>query len=357
MSQYSLIHLLSEKTVIDGNSVCITEQLEEKDYNNLKQFFGKLNGKWNSSKQAHVFPDSVFVGVLDYVREHQVIPVLNPYHLFPTPSGIIEEMLSISLVEAKIIGLNEGWVEGLDILEPSAGTGAIASAINEKTNGKANIDVYEIDPVNQAILREKGFNIVGEDFLVAPTHKKYDIILINPPFNRKEYVKHVCHAHSMLKETGVLVAILPKITDPKGNAVARLIARTGEAWDHPPKSFKGAGTLIDTICAIMEPEYETCPPCGYDSKDEFDLDMFIKGDSKLNTRTHEFIKNTLSTPNARDLFGELSEEVRTQGLKFLDEICAEGTTLEACIELSDEGKENYLKCLIERVEEEMAYVY
>lgn len=98
---------------------------------------------------------------------------------FPTPVNLLEKITE---------GID--WKKVSTILEPSAGKGDIAKFVEEKLKEKldwryreADIDCIEIDPQLQAVLKENGCRLIHNDFLSFRTYKKYDLIIMNPPFS------------------------------------------------------------------------------------------------------------------------------------------------------------------------------
>lgn len=123
---------------------------------------------------------------------------------YPTPAGLINKMLSG--VEFKEIN---------SVLEPSAGKGDIVEAVIDKLkhaqeryyrNVGWDIDTIEIDENLQHILRGKNFRIVHDDFLTYNTYKRYDLIVMNPPFSTGD--KHLIKALDMQKNGGKIICLL-----------------------------------------------------------------------------------------------------------------------------------------------------
>ena len=117
---------------------------------------------------------------------------------YPTPDSLIYKMLE---------GVEFDKVS--TVLEPSAGKGDLAQKIANRLesrywrNGKKAlemIDCVEIDPNLRAILKEKGFRVVHDDFLTYQTFKRYDLIVMNPPFDQGD--KHLLKAISLLENSG-----------------------------------------------------------------------------------------------------------------------------------------------------------
>ncbi len=91
------------------------------------------------------------------------------------------------------------------VLEPSAGKGDLADARPGGYYAKPVVDCAEIDIAKHPTLREKGFNVVGIDFLQFQGGTIYSHIIMNPPFLYG--AEHVLKAWSILWD-GEIVAIL-----------------------------------------------------------------------------------------------------------------------------------------------------
>jgi phospholipid N-methyltransferase len=129
-------------------------------------------------------------------KERELIGAKIPGY-FPTPPAVVDRMLE----EAEL-------APGQKILEPSAGKGNIADAIRDAEPG-ADLSVVEWSPGLNEILKLKGHNVVGSDFLEhsAPAGG-YDRILMNPPFEKRQDVEHVRRAYDLLAPGGRVVAIM-----------------------------------------------------------------------------------------------------------------------------------------------------
>lgn len=94
------------------------------------------------------------------------------------------------------------------VLEPSAGDGALLAEnpwMSEYHRRSAPVDCVEIDVTKHPVLRDKGFNVVGVDFMQFGSGAIYSHILINPPF--AEGAKHVLKAWDIAFDAEI-VAIL-----------------------------------------------------------------------------------------------------------------------------------------------------
>lgn len=168
-------------------------------------------------------------------------PKINPYSLFETPEAAISDLFPVA-------DFPEPTEYPFIILEPQAGKGAIARALRHRYP-MARIDCYEIDPVNREILRGQGFNVVGDDFLKAPSSQDYDLIAMNPPFENKNWIEHLLKAHSLLKPSGTLAAVVPDSATRKGEGAAlerfqKLMGKCGYAEDN---AVPFEGTKVETL--------------------------------------------------------------------------------------------------------------
>ncbi|OKH36191.1 SAM-dependent methyltransferase [[Phormidium ambiguum] IAM M-71] len=103
---------------------------------------------------------------------YEKVKETQPYSWFPSSPELIELIIE----QAQI-------VPGCYALEPTAGDGLLAQAM---VKAGAIVDVIEINPLLQQILFQKGFNLVGSDFLTAVPQRQYNFILANPPFSTPE---------------------------------------------------------------------------------------------------------------------------------------------------------------------------
>jgi len=180
-------------------------------------------------------------------REQELMRARIP-GFFPTPRGVVDRMLA----EARI-------QPGDKVLEPSAGSGAIAEAIRER-HPKAKLELVEFNQSLRDLLKAKGFRPASErDFLVFARGKegRYDAIVMNPPFERFRDAQHIARALELLAPGGRLVAIasgsFPTRADRMTADLRREIKRLGGTIEKLPSgSFKGAGTGVETVIVTAQ---------------------------------------------------------------------------------------------------------
>lgn len=118
---------------------------------------------------------------------------------YPTPGTMVDRMINM---------IDFGRV--CSILEPSAGKGNIIDRLKENYSCKKTdwryTDCIEIDSNLRAILKGKGYNVIGEDFLNFNTYSQYDLIIMNPPFADGD--KHLLKALEIQRNGGQICCIL-----------------------------------------------------------------------------------------------------------------------------------------------------
>jgi hypothetical protein len=94
-----------------------------------------------------------------------------------------------------------------NLLEPSIGQAELAQYIPEGVwTG------VELSDVNSAVSRAKGFHVETADFITwaKECNTEFDGVLMNPPYCDYQASTHTLAAYGLLKQHGVLVAILPE---------------------------------------------------------------------------------------------------------------------------------------------------
>jgi protein-L-isoaspartate O-methyltransferase len=179
----------------------------------------------------------------DALKNGGVSVVVAP-QLFPTPADLAARMVELAELEP-----------GEQLLEPSAGTGALLDAA--KGTG-AEILALEINPKLCDAVRAKGYHVIQADFLERKPEEwePFDCVLMNPPFKNGEDIKHIRHALTFLRPGGRLVAICAN--GPRQNDKLKPLTLDGGSWeDLPDGTFSEAGTNVRTaLITLTVPEEE-----------------------------------------------------------------------------------------------------
>lgn len=230
---------------VEGLTLFLPEgQLDRGLYEQVNDVLARLGGQWNRKARGHVFkgdPAEKLATVLETGRK----PEKNPLDFFATPPAVVERML-----------VRAGLRDGMAVLEPSAGEGAIAV---ELARLGFILDCVELDPERVALLIGLGLSVHEGDFLAYQT-KGCDRVLMNPPFTAPGdplvYIAHIRHAFSLLRPGGRLVAIAPggfAFRDDRRVAEFRGLVEAVGGWvDLPQGSFTVSGTEVSTVLLWMD---------------------------------------------------------------------------------------------------------
>jgi len=208
----------------------------------------------------------------DPLENRKVTPAKR-FGFFPTPPDAADLLFS-GRWHRGIVTFQPAKSPRLRILEPSAGTGNLARRCVTRPDDlagwrRSNVDEYrfdnavdcvEIQPELAAGLEAEGIynRVIRADFLsLSPGEiRPYDLIVMNPPFDRERDIDHVTHALKFLAPGGSLHAIMSAGTELRETrkAVAfRALAEKHKAeWEElPAGSFAETGTYVNTIIVRM----------------------------------------------------------------------------------------------------------
>lgn len=221
------------------------ETLDRADYERLNAVLEALGGKWTRASKSvpmggHVFPIGTdAAGLIEAAVLTRSVNNPRAGDFFRTPTPIVRRMTHD--------------VDGLSVLEPSAGDGRIAHSAHA-----AGGDVWIVErDADRRTLALKNYDIklahpTEHDFLaIAPT-RRYDRVLMNPPFSKQQDVAHVTHALSFLRPGGTLRAITATSWRYRTTAAATsfrslMIERRAEVEELPEGTFREEGTEVNAL--------------------------------------------------------------------------------------------------------------
>ena len=125
----------------------------------------------------------------------------DEHQFYPTPEHVVEKML------LKLDNIQDVKY----ILEPSAGKGDIVKGIenyyrHNRIYEKVSIDTIEINPDCRLFLQDLEVPVIHDNFLTFNTLKRYDAIVMNPPFNSGD--EHLLKAIEIQKRYGGQIVCL-----------------------------------------------------------------------------------------------------------------------------------------------------
>lgn len=246
--------LADPRTVIAGDRVQIPFELGKNLYERVNKLLKTAGGRWDGRKavRAHVFDREVEEFMRQALLAGEFVSDRD-LGWFPTPPAVVHDMLE-----------HAGLRPGMTVLEPSAGTGAVAGPAAGRG---AVVDVVELDERRAAVLHAGGYaRLVHEgDFLTCVKPLDYaegfQRVLMNPPFH--EALAHVGHAFGFLGEDALLVAVLPENvtwhTDRVSKEFRELVdGNGGELLPLPADAFKPSGANVRSVLAVIPTGRDGC---------------------------------------------------------------------------------------------------
>ncbi|MFE3577908.1 methyltransferase [Streptomyces vinaceus] len=230
----------------DGSALFLSGQLTDHLYQRVNLALSAVGGKWDRWKRAHVFPASAADAVAGLLAEGEVATDAERGY-FPTPPALVDEILDLADLSV-----------GHEVLEPSAGTGAIAERVADRGGV---VDCVELDPRRAQSIRDKGYarEVITADFLTLPVSAHYDRVVMNPPFARQLDIQHVQRALRWLRPGGRLVSVMFGSLTFRTNAQAldfrsRVREARGTITPLPDRWFRGISTVVTVIPVRQLPE-------------------------------------------------------------------------------------------------------
>lgn len=232
-----------EQATCEGNNLTLNTQMDRAMYTRVNKVLEACGGKWSKKAKAHVFEGDSASRIDQILLTGEVEIPTDEFNFFPTPSNIVDEMLSRARIE-----------RGMLILEPEAGRGAIAIPAMEEGGV---VDCIELMDNNFKSLLDKGFNsVIQADFLTITPSPIYNRVLMNPPFCRKQDIAHVTHAIKFLAPDGLLLSIMAAGVefrqDKTTKAFVQMVEDRGgyiEALEDG--AFKSSGTGVRTVLCVI----------------------------------------------------------------------------------------------------------
>lgn len=212
-----------------GDSWRFRNQLNNKKSEQVIEYIGGVkvgNNEWSFDYDP--------TQILREIKRNGCIPEHKSHQYYPTPEHIARDAVEMADIK-----------DGDFVLEPSAGQGAIAEQIRE-AHPLSSLHCVEISELHCEILRQKGFDVVNDDFLKFNHEHKYDVIVCNPPYSDGRWLSHVNHAFSLLNPNGTLVAVLPSSSIGKKITNHNVNTEWSKIFHN---QFKGAGISVSIMKA------------------------------------------------------------------------------------------------------------
>ncbi|WP_128803036.1 MULTISPECIES: methyltransferase [unclassified Streptomyces] len=236
---------------VDGPALRLNGQLDRKLYERVNLALHAVGGVWHRYKKAHIFTIDAADAIAGLLATGEVITDVDR-GFYPTPQATVERLLDLAELEP-----------ACEVLEPSAGRGAIAEAVAARG---AIVDCVELDTARAEHIRAGGYarQVTNADFFSVPVERRYQRVIMNPPFAGRQDIRHVERALRFIQPGGLLVAIMyGSLTYRSDRRTKDFLARIWEArgtmWELPADAFPAVG--VATVIAVI-PVRDVTPPRG-----------------------------------------------------------------------------------------------
>jgi hypothetical protein len=225
-----------------GHELRLTGTLDRQLYVRTNKTLEAAGGKWNKKARAHLF-DNPAADVLDAILSTGEVTSPRDFGYFPTPPNVVDRLIELADLRP-----------GMDVLEPSAGRGAIVSRLHA---AGCKVTCIELLADNAAHLTDAGAHqFLVADFLAVGPMRGFERVVMNPPFAKQADIRHVMHAHRFLLGGGLLVAVMSNGVTFRDNALTgefrALMDRVGGSLEPLPEgSFQVSGTGVNTVIAVL----------------------------------------------------------------------------------------------------------
>ncbi len=157
------------------------------------------------------------------------VPDQKAHQFYPTPLALAERVIELAEIG-----------DGMACLEPSAGTGNLASLMPTGTT------CVEASSVHVKVLQGLGLQAVHGDFIAwaDKSAQRFDRVVMNPPFDQGRWLLHLERAADLLAPGGRLVAVLP--SGAQGRDPLPGLAKT---W-HGPFDNQFPGTSVSVVVLV-----------------------------------------------------------------------------------------------------------
>jgi protein-L-isoaspartate O-methyltransferase len=165
------------------------------------------------------------------------VKVVSAPQLFPTPPDLAARVVELANIQP-----------GQSVLEPSAGTGALIRAVQERLE-EADIMAVEINRTLWEGISGMVHKSLCADFLECNGELgTFDRIIMNPPFVNGADIKHIEHARGKLNPGGRLVAICAN--GPRQQE--KLKPLTSQWHDLPAGTIADQGTSVRAALLVID---------------------------------------------------------------------------------------------------------
>ena len=228
-------------------------QLDRALYVDVDKVLKALGGKWDRRAGGHVFSRPVDGELAEALESGRAVDIKRTREQFFTPPDLAAKVLAMA-----------GDLEGEDVLEPSAGDGALAIPAWRAGAFVTAVEIGHLLACHLEGETEDRLIVEWADFMgwqprPPETPAAFDAVIMNPPFSRGQDMAHVRRAFGFLKPGGRLVSIMSPhwtfASDRQSVEFREFVRALDHSWAlNPEGSFKQSGTGVTTgiLCIHKE---------------------------------------------------------------------------------------------------------
>lgn len=226
----------------NGAALVLTGQLPRPMYARANKVLKAAGGAWNRKAEAHIFAGDA-ADIIEQILLTGAIDLPQDFGVFFSPAPVADRVITLARLRP-----------GLECLEPNAGKGALAS---RALLAGCSVDCIELLERHVNILCSTPYReVVHADFLTVEPTRRYDRVIMNPPFGKQADITHARHALRFLKPDGLLVAVMAASLAFRDNALTQgfrdlIRLRGGDIEALPEGAFKTSGTMVRAVIVTI----------------------------------------------------------------------------------------------------------
>lgn len=223
-------------------------KLDKKLYQDVAKHLDLIGGKWNRKEQGFIFNEDP-AHLLKQIAKGEKRNIKKEFQFYGTPDSLANRLVELAEIE-----------QYDNVLEPSAGQGAIIKAIHRK-NPHLLVHYFELMPLNRTFLEKlPNTEFIKDNFLAVKMPGLFHKIIANPPFSKNQDINHILKMYDCLVMGGRIVTIASKhwqyASGGKEQAFKEwLNDLNAEIIDVPAGEFKESGTNISTCIIVIDKPY------------------------------------------------------------------------------------------------------
>lgn len=237
---------------VEGTTVKLPPvQLDRKLYQDVAKSLELIGGKWKGGKIGGFVFNECPKELLHQIATGEKRNIKKEYQFFATPAHLANKLVQLADIQTDNL-----------VLEPSAGQGAIVTAILKK-HPALSVHGFELMEINRTFLSKiNDFILLGDDFLKAENTRHYlyntfDRVIANPPFSKNQDIDHIIKMFLCCKNGGRIVTIASKhwqyATEKKCQQFREWLKEVNaEIIEIEAGEFKESGTTIPTCIIIID---------------------------------------------------------------------------------------------------------